>query len=248
MILSSALVLTSGCLNKLEDLTSDTRRAVIETRDIIASTRDDQHLGAYVVLMDTSDSPSIRQLNAVNVMWLAPIDQLFGLFGAPLPLEEEMFDVSTPNVTLVGSESDPGRGTGTGGVSPRGWADRATACNLAMSKILKDLTNVNSLQTDRDAVPDRARRCFLVCTAVAGAFPQNWEDPVRAEKAWPRDANTLATYKKVKENTEKLILEILPQLALNAEQEKQILSLIDIKLRNNYPVPVPPPALPSATP
>ncbi len=252
-----AMFITTGCLDKLENLTevtkdrvTETKDAIIETRDIIKKGTGNQELGFWIGLMSTDPNANIRAFNVVNVINNATMDQLFVLFGMSRPLKDEMLDPVTPNVSLIGENSDPVNRRGA--ITPKLWGDQATGCKNSFYKIMKDATEANTSIEDLNSIPDRVWRSILVCTAVAGALPQSFglvrkeafdKDP-DAERArvreqgkrdWPRDEQQLKDYKTIQSDMKDLITKAMAVGKLTADQSDWVLkALIPARLDNNF--------------
>ncbi len=241
-----SLILLSACLDNLERSTNDTKMevqeskmAILQTRDLIKALSDNQQLGFYVQLMSTNDNPNLRQFNIVQAMWEAPIDTLFVLFGASIDLgEETLEDGKTPNVTLVGSVSDPV--LRLGGITPQMWNEEAAACKSSLSQIINYQAKKTTTPENLRLNPDRLWRSILACTAVAGALPQHaLSDSDRAKTDWPRSDKDLVNYGKIRDDIEDLMKRASAAVVLStdpkvdAERRLKMDTYIKIRMHNN---------------
>ncbi|MBI1861005.1 MAG: hypothetical protein HYR96_08815 [Deltaproteobacteria bacterium] len=171
MISGLTSLLLLGCLDKMEKVTSDTRDAVLDTRNMA------QLATALEILHDEgNDDMALRAVAAEGVFLLAPEDRIHKYIGCRYPLNVGADpDTKYPNVTRVfrsgsyGPEKAPPIDPGVSAPkSPVVYA----IMEHAVLTLLNDLAQVANKDLPNEKLEDyrgKARRMIPIATAIFGA-------------------------------------------------------------------------------
>lgn len=157
--------LISGCLDKMEKTTEDTKDAVLRSVAVIDDTHHDQKLGGALDLLP--DDIAIKSAAAETMFIMSAEDRIYKYIGCTMPLNYPTgMDSSKPNITYVGTKPDSVKNIGP--VSP----EKYEILELATMRVLRELVLKSQKQLSKAELADvktKAKRMFYVSTAILGA-------------------------------------------------------------------------------
>jgi hypothetical protein len=103
--LLTVLLVLSGCLKKMENVTEETRDHVKDSVQAIRDTHNGQKFGTAYMAFITTDVPALKAAAGESMILLAEEDRLPKYVGMARPPEYDNLTRHSPNVSWVGTEA-----------------------------------------------------------------------------------------------------------------------------------------------